>query len=82
MSNWASIIVCEKQVTHLTLVSSVVVQLAKSPLTEKYNLSSLQHVYCGGAKISSEVKRAFCTKVGLDNITEGMSDTLSDQPNP
>ena len=60
--------------THLYLLSSVVVQLAKSQLTEKYNLSSLQNVYSGGAKISTEVESAFCAKFGLDKIKQGMTD--------
>ena len=56
------------------MVSSVVVQLAKSHLTEKYNLSSLQQAYSGGAKISAGVERAFCTKFGLDETKQGMID--------
>ena len=53
------------------------VQLAKSQLTEKYNLSSLEHAYSGGTKISPEVESTFCAKFGLDKTKLGMTNRIN-----
>jgi 4-coumarate--CoA ligase len=43
------------RVTFLTLVPPIVVAMAKSPLTKKYDLSSVENVGCGAAPLGREI---------------------------
>ncbi|KAF8514420.1 acetyl-CoA synthetase-like protein [Hysterangium stoloniferum] len=42
------------RITHLVIAPPIAVQLAKSPLTAKYDLSSVKTIFSGGAPLSKE----------------------------
>lgn len=52
----------EFRVTHVALTPPVVVMMAKSDVTDGYDLSSLQDVVCGGATLSKDVIIAYTAK--------------------
>ena len=59
------------QVTHLYIPASVATALAKSPLTDQYNLSRLQHVYSGAAMLSKEVLNASRSNLRISQTEQG-----------
>jgi len=64
------------KVTNLTLVPPVVLALAKSPLTDKYDLSSVKEMGCGAAPLSQELYDQMKTKFGIDVLGGyGMTET-------
>ncbi|XP_060805024.1 uncharacterized protein LOC106129362 [Amyelois transitella] len=54
-----------------TIVPPLAVFLAKDPLVEKYDLSSLHEVWCGAAPLSVELQKAIIKRTGLDFIKQG-----------
>ncbi|XP_052756704.1 uncharacterized protein LOC113519634 [Galleria mellonella] len=54
-----------------TIVPPLAVFLAKHPLVPKYDLSSLNEVWCGAAPLSSEIQRAISKRTGLNFIKQG-----------
>ncbi|VVC91517.1 unnamed protein product [Leptidea sinapis] len=54
-----------------TIVPPLAVFLAKSPLVLKYNLSSLNEVWCGAAPLSSDIQNAISQRTGIDFIKQG-----------
>lgn len=59
------------QVTALSLVPPLMTFLAKHPLVDKYDLSSVKRVGCGAAPLSSALETAVAKKLGLDRIMKG-----------
>ena len=61
------------QVNELLLVPPVAVMLAKSGLAEKFDLSCVEEVLCGGAPLSSSVEKQLRQCLGLNlHIRQGM----------
>ena len=52
----------EFRVTHVAMAPPVVVAMAKTDVTDDYDLSSLEGVACGGAPIAKDVVSAFMAK--------------------
>lgn len=46
-------------ITQCLVVPSLLVYFAKSPVVDKYNISSLKMVYSGAASLSKEIEEAF-----------------------
>jgi acyl-CoA synthetase (AMP-forming)/AMP-acid ligase II len=64
------------RVTHLTLVPPIVNALAKSPLVEQYDLSSLRRVNCGAAPLDPALQQAASARIGLQiRQVYGMTET-------
>jgi len=53
------------RVTHLTVVPPIVNSLAKSPLVEQYDLSSLRRVNCGAAPLNPALQQAAGARIGI-----------------
>jgi len=53
------------RVTQLSLVPPIVLALAKSPLVEQYDLSSLRRVNCGAAPLDPTLQQAAGARIGL-----------------
>ncbi|CAF4911134.1 unnamed protein product [Pieris macdunnoughi] len=54
-----------------TIVPPLAVFLAKHPLVTKYDLSSLNEVWCGAAPLSREIQIAISERTGIDFIRQG-----------
>ncbi|XP_063831307.1 luciferin 4-monooxygenase-like [Ostrinia nubilalis] len=54
-----------------TIVPPLAVFLAKDPLVLKYDLSSLNEVWCGAAPLSSDIQKAISGRTGLKYIKNG-----------
>ncbi|KAM3960485.1 luciferin 4-monooxygenase [Aphomia sociella] len=54
-----------------TIVPPLAVFLAKHPLVLKYDLTSLNEVWCGAAPLSREIQKAISERTGLDFIKQG-----------
>lgn len=68
------------QITSLILVPPIVVLLAKDPLVDQYNLSSLREIYAGAAPLQSDTEMAVYKRLpGIKAIRQGygMSEGLS-----
>ncbi|GBP24318.1 Luciferin 4-monooxygenase [Eumeta japonica] len=63
------------KVNLLFLVPPLAVFLAKHPLVAKYNLSSLNEVWCGAAPLSSDIQKLVSQRIGLDFIRQGFGFT-------
>lgn len=59
------------QISQLWLVPSLVVLLTKSPLVEKYNLSSVKVVNCGASVLNKSTEEALKNRLKLDTIRQG-----------
>jgi acyl-coenzyme A synthetase/AMP-(fatty) acid ligase len=61
----------------LMLVPSLVVFLAKAKIVDKYDLSSLQNIYCGAAPLSEEVQTLVKRRLRIDSVKQayGMTET-------
>lgn len=57
-------IIQDHRVTYAHLVPPVVLALAKSPLVDKYDLSSLKGIICGAAPLSAELEQAVAQRLG------------------
>nr|ADK56478.1 luciferase [Taximastinocerus sp. FGCA-2010] len=55
----------------IVVAPPVMVFLAKSPLVDKYDLSSLREVATGGAPIGKDVAHAVAKRLGLSGILQG-----------
>lgn len=53
--------------THSFMVPPLMVFLAKHPLVDKYDMSSLRELYCGAAPLSKEVEDAVMKRI--PNVT-------------
>jgi acyl-CoA synthetase (AMP-forming)/AMP-acid ligase II len=64
------------RVTHAFLVPPIVLALAKQPVVDDYDLSSLKTIHCGAAPLSVEIARACATRLGcLVKQGYGMTET-------
>ncbi|XP_041969445.1 luciferin 4-monooxygenase isoform X2 [Aricia agestis] len=54
-----------------TIVPPLAVFLAKHPLVVKYDLTSLNEVWCGAAPLSSEIQKAITERTGIEHIRQG-----------
>lgn len=59
------------QVDMTSLVPPLLVFLAKHPLVDKYDLSSLKEIWCGAAPLSKEVQIAVTERLGIKTIRQG-----------
>ncbi|XP_055700083.1 uncharacterized protein LOC129799857 [Phlebotomus papatasi] len=58
--------------THSFMVPPLMVFMAKHPLVDKYDLSSLKELYCGAAPLSKEVENAVMARIpNLKAIRQG-----------
>ena len=53
------------------VVPPIIVFLAKSPLIQKYDISSLKVVFCGAAPLTEDTERDFETKIKTATIRQG-----------
>ena len=61
-------IIQEHRVTHAYLVPPIVLALAKHPLIDKYDLSSLKRVFSGAAPLSAEVAEEAAARIGCEVV--------------
>ena len=61
------------QVNCAPLVPPLVVFLAKSPLVDDYDLSSLKEVHSGAAPLSRDVELAFKKRLGIQYVRQSSS---------
>nr|XP_032521112.1 4-coumarate--CoA ligase 1-like isoform X1 [Danaus plexippus plexippus] len=54
-----------------TIVPPLAVFLAKHPLVSKYDLSSLNEMWCGAAPLSKEIQTLVTKRTGIDFIKQG-----------
>ncbi|HEY1420696.1 MAG TPA: 4-coumarate--CoA ligase family protein [Candidatus Dormibacteraeota bacterium] len=54
----------EHRVTRFFLVPPIVVQLAKNPIVEKYDLSSIQRAFSGAAPLDADTAAAVARRIG------------------
>ncbi|MGH9175127.1 MAG: AMP-binding protein, partial [Vicinamibacterales bacterium] len=54
----------DHRVTRAFLVPPIVLALAKHPLVDEYDLSSLEVIFCGAAPLSAELSQAAATRLG------------------
>ncbi|XP_073950379.1 luciferin 4-monooxygenase isoform X2 [Choristoneura fumiferana] len=59
------------KVNMMTLVPPLAVFLAKHPLVLKYDLSSVNEVWCGAAPLSREIQNAVTQRLGINFIRQG-----------
>lgn len=55
----------------LTLVPPLMVFLAKHPLVDRYDLSSVKIIWCGAASLSEEIQKAVAKRLNVPNIKQG-----------
>ena len=61
------------QINRLSLVPPLVIFLAKSPLVEKYDLSSVMVAGCGAAPLARETQQMACKRLGVRQLGQGLS---------
>ncbi|KAM0733364.1 Luciferin 4-monooxygenase [Formica fusca] len=59
------------KIEYLTIVPPIMVFLAKHPLVDKYDLSSIKKIWCGAAPLSQETQRAVAKRLNISEITQG-----------
>ncbi|MEX2314563.1 MAG: AMP-binding protein, partial [Thermomicrobiales bacterium] len=57
-------IIQDHRVTRAFLVPPIVLALAKHPIVDDYDLSSLQVIFCGAAPLSADLSHAAATRLG------------------
>lgn len=55
----------------------LVVFLAKADIVDKYDLSSLQHIYCGAAPLSEETETLVKKRLGIEAVIQAYGLTES-----
>lgn len=53
------------------MVPPLVIFLAKSPLVDNYDLSTLKHIFCGAAPLKKETEEAVVKRLGVLSIRQG-----------
>ncbi|KAI6197472.1 hypothetical protein M3Y94_01228300 [Aphelenchoides besseyi] len=61
----------EYKIQQLHLVPPIVLFLAKSPMIERYNLSSLKTIYCGSAPLGLQLTIEVRDRLKLKSVTQG-----------
>ncbi|XP_050463423.1 uncharacterized protein LOC126857738 isoform X2 [Cataglyphis hispanica] len=59
------------KIEYLAVVPSIMVFLAKHPLVDKYDLSSIKQIWCGAAPLSQQIQRAVAKRLNISQITQG-----------
>nr|CAD7392266.1 unnamed protein product [Timema cristinae] len=63
------------KVSFLSLVPTLMVFLAKSPLVDQYDLSSLKEIWCGAAPLSPDMQARVTARLGVKHIQQGYGST-------
>lgn len=65
------------QITITMLVPPLMVFLAKHPLVDKFDLSSIKEIWCGAAPLSKELQLAVTKRIGVTSIKQayGLTET-------
>ncbi|KAI8379470.1 uncharacterized protein BYT42DRAFT_613773 [Radiomyces spectabilis] len=68
----------EYRITFVALQTWIAARLAKDPIVDKYNLSSLQRVLCGGATLDPAIMEMVYKRLGIKILNLwGMTETLN-----
>ncbi|XP_029178686.1 4-coumarate--CoA ligase 1 [Nylanderia fulva] len=59
------------KIEYLTIVPPIMVFLAKHPLVDKYDLSSVKRIWCGAAPLSEKVQKAVSKRLNISEIKQG-----------
>ncbi|GLF97302.1 4-coumarate--CoA ligase family protein [Streptomyces yaizuensis] len=59
------------RVTGLYMAPPIVLALAKQPAVERYDLSSLEYLYCGAAPLDARLAEACGARLGLPAVRQG-----------
>lgn len=59
------------KIEYLTVVPPIMVFLAKHPLVDKYDLSSVKRIWCGAAPLSEEIQTAVAKRLNISEIKQG-----------
>lgn len=59
------------KIAYLTLVPPLMVFLAKHPIVDRYDLSSVKEIWCGAAPLSEEIAKAVAKRLNLSGINQG-----------
>ena len=51
----------------------IFVRLAKDPLVDKYDISTLRYITVGAAPLSEHVTKEVCKRLGINDIKQGGS---------
>ncbi|KAF2899751.1 hypothetical protein ILUMI_02533 [Ignelater luminosus] len=65
------------EVRSVLVVPPIIIFLAKSPLVDKYDLSSLKEIGCGAAPLGKEIGEAVVKRLNLDGLRQGYGLTES-----
>ncbi|XP_054010236.1 luciferin 4-monooxygenase-like [Hylaeus anthracinus] len=59
------------RIEHITVVPPLMVFLAKHPIVDKYDLSSIKHIWCGAAPLSEEIAKIAAKRLNVQSIKQG-----------
>ncbi|KAL6449172.1 hypothetical protein ACFW04_000689 [Cataglyphis niger] len=59
------------KIEYLAVVPPIMVFLAKHPLVDKYDLSSIKKIWCGAAPLSQEIQRTVAKRLNISEIIQG-----------
>ncbi|XP_033339264.2 luciferin 4-monooxygenase [Megalopta genalis] len=59
------------RIEYITLVPPLMVFLAKHPIVDKYNLSSVKDIWCGAAHLSENIAKIVAKRLNITNIKQG-----------
>ncbi|KMQ93562.1 luciferin 4-monooxygenase-like protein [Lasius niger] len=59
------------KIEYLAVVPPIMVFLAKHPLVDKYDLSSVKRIWCGAAPLSEEIQKAVAKRLNISEIKQG-----------
>lgn len=59
------------KIQYLTVVPPIMVFLAKHPLVDKYDLSSIRKIWCGAAPLSEKIEKAVVKRLNIPEISQG-----------
>ncbi|XP_012240593.1 luciferin 4-monooxygenase [Bombus vosnesenskii] len=59
------------KIEHITVVPPLMVFLAKHPIVDKYNLSSIKEIWCGAAPLSEEIAKMVVKRLNMPIIKQG-----------
>ncbi|KAJ3659979.1 hypothetical protein Zmor_011639 [Zophobas morio] len=60
----------DHQIESLWVVPPIVVFLAKSPLVENYDLSSIKDIVCGAAPLSKDIEESLKQRLNIDSVRQ------------
>ncbi|OAD56938.1 Luciferin 4-monooxygenase [Eufriesea mexicana] len=59
------------RIEHITVVPPLMVFLAKHPIVDEYNLSSIKEIWCGAAPLSEEIAKMVAKRLNVSTIKQG-----------